>query len=121
MTNSVLVALRAREAVLQQTVPGQSPDQQIDLFVAVSFAGCERRQRQTLAQVLHALGGAGAEGSQADRTATETGGDFSVRLHFECHVAVEPCGEAWPHGPPSLFYSGRAHGRDDLRYGGEPD
>ncbi len=51
----VLVVLRAREAVLQQAVPGQSPDQQIDLFVAVSVAGRERRQRQTLAQVLHAL------------------------------------------------------------------
>ncbi len=48
-----------------------------------------------------------AERSEADRKALEAGGDFSVCVNLECDVAVEPCGEAWPHGPPSLFYSGR--------------
>ncbi len=44
----------ALEAVFQKTVPGQSPDQQVNLLVDGPGAGGERGKRQTHAQILRA-------------------------------------------------------------------
>ena len=74
---------RSPDGVLQQTVPGQSPDQPIDLLVDGPAAGCERGERQTRAQLLRTIRRAGAERSQVERIAVEASDDVSVGARFE--------------------------------------
>ncbi len=64
--DQILLLARVREAELQKTAPGQSPDQQIDFLVDLAAVGRERVERQTCAQVRHAIHRAGAELSQSD-------------------------------------------------------
>ena len=79
---------RAPEAVFQQTVPGQSPDQEIE-----SPCRCCGRRTQTTAsgrpvrRLLRAIRRARAELSQADRMTIEAGDDASVRTRFERDVS----------------------------------
>ena len=67
---------RSPDAVLQQTMPGQSPDQWIDLLVDGPAAGSQRGERQTRAQLLRTLRRAGAERSEVDRIAIEVSEEF---------------------------------------------
>ena len=115
LDDDLVLAARARapEAVFQQTVPGQSPDQEIDLLVDVPAAGRKRGERQTRAQLLRAIRRAGAERSQADRIAIEAGDDFSVRARFERDVTDEPGGKGLPAQPVALSLFRERASRDD--------
>jgi hypothetical protein len=62
----VLVASCGPEAVLQQTVPGQSPDQYVDLPVDAPAARRQRGERQTSAQSPRAIRDLRAERSHPD-------------------------------------------------------
>ena len=115
----VLAVTRVPEAVLQQTAPGQSPDQQIDFLVDRAAVGRKRTERQACAQLLRARHRAGAEFSQADRIAIEAGGDTPVRLRFERDVTAQPGGNAGCRGPPPFVFSGSAQAGMTLRCGEE--
>ena len=90
----LVVSASAPKAVLQQTAPGQSPDQS-------SRSPCRRSRPsdaneasgRPAAQLLRAIRRAGAERSQADRIAIEAGDDVSVRLRFERDVTAQPGGK----------------------------
>src|ERR1700689_312017 len=62
----VLAVARAPEAVLQETMPSQSPDQESNLFVDIPANGRNRAERQPYAQFLRAIRRGRAERSQAD-------------------------------------------------------
>ena len=118
--DQVLAVARAPEAVLQKTAPGQSLDQQANLFVDFPTGGRKRAERQTSAQVLRAIRRTRAERSQADRIAIEAGDDFSIRVRFEPDVAAEPGGNSSRRGR-SHAWSGSAQAGITFRYGGESD
>jgi len=100
----VVTITRGPEAVLQKAAPGQAPNQQIDFLVGRAAVGRKGGERQTCAQVLRARHGAGAELSQADRIAIETGDDISVSLRFERDVTAQSGGnDWWCDFSPSLF------------------
>ena len=103
----IRAASRAPEAIFQQTVPRQSPDQECQ-FPCRCLARRQHnaRERQTRAQVPAARSAARrAELSQADRIAIEAGDDFSARPRFEGDVAAEAGRKALPALPVahSLF------------------
>ena len=116
----ILAVARAPEAVLQQAVSGQSPDQELNLLVDAPALGRKRAERQTRAQVLRAIRRAGAELSQAHRMAIEAGDDVSVRARFERDVSAEPGGESCRRSSPWLC-SGSAQAGTTLRSGDEAD
>ena len=90
--------------VLQQTVPGQLPDQEIEFFIRFAAAAGKGGERQAVAQLERPLRCAGAEGSQRKRIAVKTRGDFAACLHVEADVAAEPRGKTRRRRPPlSLF------------------
>src|SRR5262249_31468793 len=75
-------ALWTGDAVLQETVSGQSPDQPMNVLVDAAAAGRKRAERHTRAQLLAALSRARAECSQAHRVTVEAGDDFSPGARF---------------------------------------
>jgi hypothetical protein len=87
----VLTVTRARQAVLQQAVRGQSADQSLDLVVD-GVVGCKRAQRQACAQVPRVNRRVRAVLPQPDRMAVEAGDDVSVQARFERDVTAEPGG-----------------------------
>jgi hypothetical protein len=101
-----LILAVAPEAVLQETAPGQAPDQAIH-FLVERAVGRKGVQRQTRRQVLRAIQRLGAEFSQIDGIALEQGGDGAVRLRFQRDVTAGPGGKGWWRDPPS-FFSGSA-------------
>ena len=64
--HEVLAVARAPEAVLQETMPSQSPDQETRLFVDIPANGRNRAEWQAYAQFLRAIRSSRAERSQAD-------------------------------------------------------
>jgi len=83
---------RAPEAILQQAMQRQAPDQELNLLVDGPAAGRKRSERQTRTQLVRAIRRSGAERSQADRMAIEASDDVSVRTRFERDTADEPGG-----------------------------
>ncbi len=78
------------EVVLQQTMPGQPPDQSMHLLIDVPGIGGQCAEWQTRAQVLRALCCGGTEFAQPDRMGAEAGGDLTVGTRFENHVRCQP-------------------------------
>jgi hypothetical protein len=71
-------------------VPGQSPDQQVNLFFDASAFRCKRAKRQTPAQLLRASRRTCAELPKTHRIAAEAGDDVSIRARLERDVSAEP-------------------------------
>jgi hypothetical protein len=71
-------------------VPGQSPDQSIDLLVDAAAAGGQGVERQARAQRLRAVRGARADLPQRERMTIEASEDSSVRARFKADVTGEP-------------------------------
>src|SRR5262249_20203503 len=111
--NLVLVVSRAFEAILQQTMPGQSPDQYVNLLVDVPATGRKRGEWQTNAQFLCASRRARAERSQIDRMATEASDDMSACVRLERDMAVEPGGNRWRCSPSPFLCFGSAQAGSD--------
>jgi hypothetical protein len=88
----LVVLLRARDAVHEEAVAGQPPDQKIKLFVRGPAARRERHERQTRLKVARAIRHPGAERPKADRMSLETGNDLAVRLRFQRNWTVEQGG-----------------------------
>ena len=85
----VRAGARTPDAILQETVPRQSPHQKIDLAVDGAAAGREGGERQACTQILCAPHRVRADRAQADRIAVEAGGDFSARVRFQRDMTIE--------------------------------
>src|SRR6185295_10338755 len=84
---------RAAEAILEQAVQRQAPEQEHNLLVDGPPARRKRGERQTGAQALRMLRHARAELSEADRMAVNGGDDVSVRASFERDTADKAGGQ----------------------------
>jgi hypothetical protein len=102
-------------------VPGQSPDQETNLFVDIPPNGRNRAEWQTYAQFLCAIRSSRAERSQADRVSIEAGDDFSIRLRFKPKVPAEPGGNSCRRGRSHSLSCGSGQAGIAFRYGGESD
>ena len=100
--DQILVS-RAPEAVLDETAPGQSPDEDQDFLIGFAVAGRKRAQRQTDVQSLGALGCFRAEFSKAERNVVEPRNDVAACLRLQRDVAQEPCGQRCRCASPILF------------------
>ena len=83
---------RSPDRVLQQAMPGQSPDQPIHLLRDGRAVGSERSERQTRVQLLRTIRRAGAERAQVERVAIGVSDEVSVGPRFERGVRAQPGG-----------------------------
>ena len=83
--DSVRVARRP-DGIFQETVPGQSPRQGLDLAIDGPRRGSQRGEPQACLQRQHALRRCGAERSEVERIAVEVSEDVSVGARFELGV-----------------------------------
>ncbi len=116
----VLGVGRAREAVLDEAVAGQSPHQRIDLLVGAP-PGRERGEPQPRAQPLGARRRARTEHPQPDRIAVEAGGELSVRARVERDVTAEPGRYRRRRGGSPFLGCGSAQAGMSLSCGGGRD
>ena len=84
--NQVLAVSRRHEVVFDESIPGQSPDEELSLLVDFPVVSRKQAQRQARTQLLHTIRSSRAELAHTDRLAIDAGDDLSTRMRFDGHA-----------------------------------
>lgn len=99
-------------------MPGELPDQQVNLLVKVLSTGRKRSEWETNVQVLRKFRRARVERSQIDQRALGGGDDLPVPARLERDIITDTCGNNWPCSlSPSLYFVSTHAGNDLQEWG----